>query len=144
MRIAEKWMYKATKGSRFYSKILRVIFSCDIPTTVKVGRNVKLPYNGMGVVVHGKTQIGDNCVIYQNVTLGGNGKIIDGKINKGAPILEDGVAIFCGACVLGPITIGKNSYIAANTVVTKDVPPNSLVVGNPAVIRERTFEYNFD
>ncbi|MGX8703348.1 MAG: serine O-acetyltransferase [bacterium] len=64
-------------------------------------------------------------------------------MNQGAPVLEEGVAVFAGACVLGPVTIGENSIIGANAVVTKDVPPNCLVYGNPAVIREKNFEYNF-
>lgn len=145
MRTAEKWMYKATNGSKLYSFFLRVIFACDIPTSVKVGKNVQLPHNGNGIVMHNKTVIGNNCVIYQGTTLGGNGVIDkDGNVRRGAPILEDGVAVFCGACVLGAITIGHDSYIGANAVVTKDVPPNSLVVGNPAVIKERKITYNFN
>lgn len=120
--------------------INRIIFSCDIPPSVKSGDNLQLYHNGLGCVFHPKTIIGNNCSIYQNVTLGGNGKIIDGKVNRGGPILEDNVKVFSGACVLGPITIGKDSYIAANAVVTKDVPPNSLVFGNPCVIKERTFD----
>ena len=147
MRTAEKWVYKAINGGKvsqkLYSKLLRIIFACDIPSSVRIGSDVQLPHNGMGVVMHNKTKIGNNCVIYQNVTLGGNGKIVDGKVNKGGPILEDNVAVFCGACVLGPITIGHDSYIGANAVVTRDVPPNSLVVGNPAVIKERKIEYSF-
>ncbi len=122
---------------------LRIFFSCDIPISVKVGTDFQLIHNGLGVVMHPKTVIGNNCKIYQNVTIGGNGKIINGKTISGAPIIQDNVAIFCGACVLGPITIGHDSYIGANAVVTKDVPPFSLVYGNPSIITERQFEYDF-
>ncbi len=146
MRKAEKWFYQTQKGFKFkrklFSLLLRIIFACDIPLGVKSGKNLELPHNGLGVVMHNKTVIGNNCIIYQNVTIGGNGKIVDGKsVNSGAPTIEDNVAIFAGACVLGPITIGKNSYIGANAVVTKNIPPNSLVVGNN-IIKPRTFTYN--
>ncbi len=62
-------------------------------------------------------------------------------MNNGGPTLEDGVFVFAGACVLGPITIGHDSYIGANAIVTKDVPPNSIVVGYN-IIKPRTFDYN--
>ena len=142
MRQAEKWAYKAINGSKICQTLLRVIFSADIPSTVKIGKNLKLPHNGNGIVIHRNAVIGNNCAIYQHVTLGGNGVIsVDGSVRRGGPTLEDGVVVFCGACVLGPITIGHDSYIAANAVVTHDVPPNSLVVGNPAVVKPRTFDY---
>ena len=89
--------------------------------------------------MHPKTVIGENCKIYQNVTLGGNGKIVNGSTEKGAPTLENNVAVFCGACVLGHITIGHDSYIGANAVVTKDVPPYAVVCGNPAKILKYRF-----
>lgn len=147
MRTAEKWLYKMLDGGkikkRIYRMLLRLVFSCDIPSTIKCGKNIQLPHNGLGVVIHKDCVIGNNCVIYQNVTLGGNGKIINGKPIKGGPTLEDEVAIFGGACVLGPITIGNNSYVGANAVVTKDVPSNCLAYGNPATITVRKFDYNF-
>ena len=146
MRLCEKWLYKSRKGTKIrkkiYTNLMRIVFSCDIPSTVKCGKELMLPHNGLGVVVHDKATIGNNVTIYQNVTLGGNGKIIDGKItNTGGPTIEDNCAIFCGACVLGPITIGHDSYIGANAVVTKNVPPNSVVVGN-GIIKEKKHEYN--
>lgn len=146
MRKCEKWFYKSRKGlkikRKFYYFMMRILFSCDIPISVKGGKGLFLPHNGLGVVINSKAVIGNNCTIYQNVTIGGNGKIVDGKVtNSGAPKLEDNVIIFSGACVLGPITIGENSYIGANAVVTKDVPQNSLVVGN-GIIKERNFDYN--
>lgn len=145
MRKAEQWAYKSICGSKFYKMLLRLVFSADIPCTVKIGKNLRLPHNGLGVIIHQRAVIGDNCVIYQNVTLGGNGVILkDGSVRQGGPVLEDGVAVFSGACVLGPITIGRGSYIGANAVVTKDVPPNSIVVGNPGVIKPRTHDYCFE
>lgn len=150
-RLCEKYIYKMiknyskgkTKTAKLYSKILRLVCSIDILPETKIGNNVEFVHNGLGCVIHPKTVIGDGCKIYQNVTLGGNGKIIDGKINKGAPKLEKNVAVFSGACVLGPITIGHDSIIGANAVITKNVPPHSLVYGNPATIKQLDFKYNF-
>ena len=132
------------KQAHIYTMILRIIFACDMPAEVEFSPSAQLVHNGLGCVFHPKTIVLDNCKIYQNVTIGGNGKIINGQTQKGAPTLEKNVAVFSGACVLGPIRIGHDSIIAANAVVTKDVPPCSLVVGNPAVVKKLTFNYNFD
>lgn len=138
------YVKKHYKIATFYSTMLRIIFSCDIPAEVEFATNSQLVHNGLGCVFHPKTIVSDNCKIYQNVTLGGNGKIINGEVLKGAPKLEDNVAVFAGACVLGSITIGHDTIIGANAVVTKDVPPHSLVFGNPAIVKELTFGYNFE
>ncbi len=148
MRKAERLAYRSCKGRQtIFGKIcrgmLRIIFACDIPSTVTLGKGVQLVHNGLGVVMHARTIVGNNVKIYQNVTLGGNGKIVDGKTLSGGPIIEDNCAVFCGACVLGPVRIGHDSYIGANAVVTKDVPPNSLVYRNPMVITERKYDIDF-
>ena len=144
-RIAEKWAYKATNGSTLYSKFLRILFSLDLPCTVKIGKNLRLMHNGLAVVIHKDAIIGDNVCIYPNVTLGGNGVVnAQGIVRRGGPKIENNVAIFSGARVLGPITIGHDSYIGANAVVTKDVPPNHLAIGNPAIIKPRTFTYHHE
>lgn len=148
LRKSEKLLLKAQKAKtklfkHFYIYILRVFFACDVSWTIETGENFQLIHNGLGVVIHPNAKIGNNCKIYQNVTIGGNGKIVNGVTQTGAPTIEDNVAIFAGACVLGPIIIGHDSYIGANCVITKDVPPNSLVYGNPAVITTKKYDYDF-
>lgn len=85
-----------------------------------------------GTVIHERCKIGDNCEIYQNVTVGGNGKK-DSPWSR-VPIIGDNVKIYAGACLLGPITIGNNVVIGANAVVLCNVPDNSIAVGVPARI----------
>lgn len=86
--------------------------------------------HGHGVVIGETTIIGDNVTIYQGVTLGGTGK----ETGKRHPTIEDNVMISAGAKVLGSFTIGENSKIGAGSVVLKQVPPNSTVVGVPGRI----------
>jgi serine O-acetyltransferase len=84
--------------------------------------------HGMGVVIGETTEIGDNCLLYQGVTLGGTGK----DKGKRHPTLGDNVMVGAGAKVLGPITIGNNVKIAANAVVLKDIADDCTAVGVPA------------
>lgn len=98
----------------------------EIHPGAKIGKRVCIDH-GNGVVIGETCEIGDDCMIYQGVTLGGTGK----ETGKRHPTLESGVMIGSGAKVLGPITIGKNSKVAAGAVVVKDVEPNSTVVGVP-------------
>ena len=98
----------------------------EIHPAAKIGKRVVIDH-GSGIVIGETTEIGDDVMIYQGVTLGGTGK----DIGKRHPTIESGVMIGSGAKVLGPITIGKNSKVAAGAVVVKDVEPNSTVVGVP-------------
>ena len=86
--------------------------------------------HGTGVVIGETTEIGDNCTIYQGVTLGGTGK----DIGKRHPTLQDNVMVGAGAKVLGPVIIGNNAKIAAGAVVLRDIPENSTAVGIPAKV----------
>lgn len=89
--------------------------------------------HGSGVVIGETAEIGDNCTLYQNVTLGGTGK----DIGKRHPTLGNNVMVGAGARVLGPFKIGDNSKIAANAVVLEEVPPNCTAVGVPASVVKR-------
>ncbi len=98
----------------------------EIHPGAQIGRRVCIDH-GTGIVIGETTVIGDDCMIYQGVTLGGTGK----DTGKRHPTLENGVMVGAGAKVLGPIRIGHNSKIAAGAVVIKDVEPNTTVVGIP-------------
>jgi len=106
----------------------RVVFSIALPPTVAVGKNVLFGYSGLGIVVHARVAIGNNVKISQNVTLGGRSGYLE------VPIIEDDVDIGAGACVLGPVRIGRGAKIGANAVVLKDVPAGAIAVGVPARI----------
>jgi len=112
--------------ARVVSQLARFFTGIEIHPGAKIGLGVFIDH-GMGVVIGETTEIGDNVIIYQNVTLGGTGK----DKGKRHPTIQSNVMISSGAKVLGPITVGENSKIGANAVVLKDVPPNSTVVGIP-------------
>lgn len=107
--------------------INRVLFSVSLPPSVQVGKNVTFGYQGLGIVVHKNARLGSNIIISPNVVIGGKG-----KGQPGAPVIEDGVVIGAGACVLGPIRIGRGAVIGANSVVLTSVAPDATVVGIPA------------
>ena len=98
----------------------------EIHPGATIGKRVVIDH-GTGIVIGETTEIGDDVMIYQGVTLGGTGK----DIGKRHPTIESGVMIGAGAKVLGPITVGRNAKVAAGAVVVKDVEPNSTVVGVP-------------
>lgn len=89
--------------------------------------------HGSGVIIGETTIIGDNVTLYQGVTLGGTGK----ETGKRHPTLEDNVMVSAGAKIIGSFTIGENSKIGAGSVVLKQVPPNSTVVGVPGRVVKR-------
>ena len=107
---------------------IRLIFNCYLPYKLKLGEDFVVGYGGLGVVVHERVKIGNDCHIDQNVTIGGTSK------KHGVPCLGNHIYVGAGAKIIGPIKIGSNVVIGANSVVVKDVPDGSLVVGVPGEI----------
>lgn len=113
--------------ARLISQIARFFTGIEIHPGAKIGKGLFIDH-GMGVVIGETAEIGDNVLLYHGVTLGGTGK----DKGKRHPTLGDNVVIGAGAKVLGPIYIGNDSKIGANSVVLKDVPEGSTAVGIPA------------
>ena len=113
------------RSAKFLYWIYRLVFSVDIPCTVKIGKFMRLPHYGMGVVVHPNTVIGDNVTIYHQVTIGARGR----EWNN---VIGSNVLIGAGAKILGSVTVGNNVKIGANAVVLHSVPDGATVVGIPA------------
>ncbi|MCW8821630.1 MAG: serine O-acetyltransferase [Sulfurovum sp.] len=135
-RIAH-WLYN--KGLRFLPRFISAIglflTTIDIHPAATLGRRVFIDH-GVGVVIGETAIIGDDVLIYQQVTLGG----VSTSKGKRHPTLGDGVVIGAGAKVLGNITIGANSKVGANSVVVKDVPADSTAIGIPARVLKRGFD----
>jgi serine O-acetyltransferase len=112
--------------ARLVSQISRFFTGIEIHPGAQIGRRLFIDH-GMGVVIGETCIVGNNVTLYQGVTLGGTGK----EKGKRHPTLEDHALVASGAKVLGSITIGKHSKIGAGSVVLRDVPPNSTVVGIP-------------
>ncbi|CAB3723341.1 2,3,4,5-tetrahydropyridine-2,6-dicarboxylate N-acetyltransferase [Paraburkholderia graminis C4D1M] len=124
------WRARRRWLARFVSQMARFMTGIEIHPGATVGRRVFIDH-GMGVVIGETAQIGDDCTIYQGVTLGGT------SLTRGAkrhPTLERGVIVGAGAKVLGGFTIGADAKIGSNAVVTKPVPAGGTAVGNPARI----------
>ena len=120
-----KWMFLA----RLVSQISRHVTGIEIHPGAKIGRRLVIDH-GMGIVIGETAEIGDDCLIYHGVTLGGTGK----DQGKRHPTIGNNVLISCGAKVLGPFTVGDNARIAANAVVLSEVPEDATAVGIPAQI----------
>jgi serine O-acetyltransferase len=119
-----KWM------GRFISHLARIVTGIEIHPGATIGRRVFIDH-GFGVVIGETAVVGDDCTIYQGVTLGGT-KLVAGT--KRHPTLERGVIIGAGAQVLGAFTVGEYAKVGSNAVVVKPVPAGATAIGNPAHI----------
>ena len=108
----------------------RLFFSAHVPSEASIGKGTMLGYSGLGSVVHQRAVIGSNVMIGSHVTIGGRSRLEE------VPIIEDDVFVGAGACILGPVRVGRGAVIGANAVVIEDVPARAVVAGVPArVIR---------
>lgn len=123
------WCYK--HGLKFMARLIsqrsRHRTGIEIHPGAKIGKRLVIDH-GMGIVIGETAEIGNDCLIYHGVTLGGTGK----DVGKRHPTIGNNVLIGTGAKVLGPFKVGDNSRIAANSVVLSEIPPNSTAVGVPA------------
>ena len=117
------------------SQISRFFTGIEIHPAAKLGNKIFFDH-GMGIVVGETAEIGDNCVIYHGVTLGG---VSTSKVKR-HPTLKNNVSVGAGAKLLGNIVIGNNVRIGANSVVLKDIPDEAVAVGIPARIIPKTEE----
>ncbi len=123
------WKLKIPLLPRMLSHASRFITGVEIHPGAKIGKGVFIDH-GMGVVIGETSEIGDRCLLYQGVTLGGTGK----ESGKRHPTLEANVVVGAGAKVLGAICVGSNTRIGAGSVVVKNVGENTTVVGIPGRI----------
>lgn len=132
---AAHWLYVRRRFflARCVSQWSRFWTGIEIHPGAEIGRRLVIDH-GMGVIIGETTEIGDDCLLYQGVTLGGTGK----DTGKRHPTLGNNVLVGSGAKVLGPFTVGDNARIAAGAVVLSEVPPSCTAVGVPArIVRYR-------
>ena len=135
------WCYehKLMFLARMISQMGRHRTGIEIHPGAKIGKRLVIDH-GMGIVIGETAEIGDDCLIYHGVTLGGTGK----DSGKRHPTIGNNVLIGTGAKVLGPFKVGDNSRIAANSVVLSEIPPDSTAVGIPArVVKRRGQKMDF-
>jgi serine O-acetyltransferase len=127
-------IYRCSQGSRLWGLVIRFVYppKQDLEVGGDIGEGLVI-FHGHGTVI-APYRIGRNFSIYQGVTVGNNRKAGQDRHN---PIIGDNVTVYTNAVVAGGITIGDNVVIAAGAVVMKDVPSNSIAMGNPCVIKPR-------
>ena len=128
------WRYNLKFISRLIMHFARIFTGIEIHPAAKIGSNFFMDH-GLGIVIGETTEIGENVTIYQGVTLGGIMPSVESdsqRNQKRHPTIGNNVIIGSGAQILGPIDVGDNARIGANSVVSKDVPSNVTVAGVPA------------
>lgn len=137
------WNRELLFVGRFISHLNRFLTGIEIHPAARLGAGLFIDH-GMGVVIGETTEVGENVTVYQGVTLGGTSL----ERKKRHPTIGNNVIIGTGAKILGPFTVGDNSKIGSGTVVIKEVPPNSVVVGVPGRViyrdGKKVTEMDFD
>lgn len=112
--------------AKLIQAIIFTLYNSYVPYSCKIGKNTKFAYKGIGVVIHSRAIIGKNCIIGQNITIGGRSK------STVVPVIGDNVYLSAGSRILGNICIGNNVVIGANAVMINDAPDNTVWAGVPA------------
>ncbi len=134
------WRKNLKTSARVLSQIVRFLTGIEIHPGAKIGRRVFIDH-GMGVVIGETAEVGDDCTLYHQVTLGGT----SWRKEKRHPTLEENVVVGAGAAILGPFKIGKNSKIGAGSVVIREVPPESSVIGVPGrIVHKKSIDTRYD
>lgn len=108
----------------FYKHFTQIFFAIELPCELNIGSGLKI-YHGIALIVHENTIIGNNCVLRQSTTIG------NARPGSKCPKIGNNVEIGCNVCIIGNVVIGDNVIIGAGSVIIKDIPSNSVVVGNP-------------
>lgn len=109
----------------------QVVFGSYVPAECQIGSNCKVAYGGSGLIIHPRAVIGDNCLLSPGVVIGGRGD------HFAVPVIGNGVRIFPGAKVLGPITVGDRAILGANAIVVENVNSDEVMVSPKATRLER-------
>ncbi len=125
------WVRRWYLAGRFVAHLGRILTAIDIHPGATIGKRVFIDH-GIGVVVGETAEIGDDCTLYQGVTLGGTRPSVEQAGQKRHPTLGNGVIVSSGAQVLGPFKVGDGARIGAAAVVLREVPEGATMVGNPA------------
>lgn len=131
------WSWGWYLPARLMSHFARSLTGIEIHPGATIGHRVVIDH-GMGVVIGETAVVGDDCLIYHGVTLGGKAALSrDEAVGRRHPVLGNRVSVGTGAAILGPVTIGDDAIIGALSVVLSDVPAGALAVGVPAVVKKR-------
>ncbi len=132
------WLYRHHIGiiPKLIYYLQYLLFNCSVPASCKIGKGTKFGYGGIATVIHGRAEIGNNCVIGTCVTIGGRSKY------QAVPKIGNNVHISTGTKILGPVVIGDNVVIGAGSIVLHDVLSNSVAVGTPAKVIKSDIDIN--
>lgn len=132
------WRWEWFLLARVVSHFSRTITGIEIHPGAEIGRRVVMDH-GMGIVIGETAVIGDDCLIYHAVTLGGKSPSRrEETVGRRHPVLGNRVTVGTGAAILGPVTIGDDAVVGAKSVVLDNVPANALAVGIPAKVKKKT------
>jgi len=123
------FIHRLTVPAKVVQWLIFAIYGAVIPSETEIGEGTVFAHGLVGTVIHPRVRIGKRVLIAHGVTIGGRSRA------AGVPVIGDDVYIGAGAKILGAVCIGHDSLIGANAVVVKSVPPGSLVVGVPAVVK---------